>query len=101
MLHPVLEPQVTELTGVTQSQVASADVFEQVQLRFDAWLRKKRSPSLFGKNDYVNFIVVTCGNWDFKTQFPLEMARIGHPVPPYMAQFINVKHVFSRQLLGK
>lgn len=100
-LHPVLEPQVTELTSVTQSQVASADVFEQVQLRFDAWLRKKRSPSLFGKDEYVNFIVVTCGNWDLKTQFPLEMARIGQPVPHYLAQFINVKHVFSRQLLGK
>merc|ERR1719326_1596274 len=94
-LHPVLEPQVTELTGVTQAQVDSADVFAQVQHLFDAWLRKERSPSLFGKNDYVNFVIVTCGNWDFATQFPLEMGRIGLPVPPYLAHFINVKHVFS------
>ena len=77
-----------------------ADNFQSVYGRFDAWLRKIRSPSLFGKADYTNFIIVTCGNWDFKHQFPLEMERIGLEVPKYFQTYINVKRIFSSQILG-
>jgi len=43
-----------------------------------------------------NFAVVTCGNWDLKTQIPKQCAIVGCPVPNWCDSWINLKDIWNR-----
>lgn len=61
-IRPVYNPKLTkfctELTGITQEKVDKGIILEEALAEFDKWL---------AKHNIVNFIFVTCGDWDLKT----------------------------------
>lgn len=93
-IKPILSKFCTELTGIEQHTVNSADQFEQVYLRHIAWLDANVSASIDSQNK-SKFIFATCGNWDLNTQLPRELANKKLKSNTYYNKWINVKYEFE------
>ena len=79
----------TKLTGITQEMCDNGKPFKQVVYLFKKWLKDNNF------NDQ-NSVIVTCGDWDFKTAFPKQCWYSKIKVPSYCRNWYNVKHVFER-----
>ena len=80
----------TELTGITQRQVDSAQSFSQVIEAFEDWLY------FHLKNySYTSFAFATDGSWDFAHFFANSCQVNGIPYPSYAKRWINIRKVFS------
>uniref|UniRef100_A0A6C0BNH4 Exonuclease domain-containing protein n=1 Tax=viral metagenome TaxID=1070528 RepID=A0A6C0BNH4_9ZZZZ len=86
-----LDPFATELTGITQEQVDAGQPFPIVLEAFMKWLRT----SIPSGHSYL---VVTCGDWDFRTCFPKQCNFSGIPVPPIFTSWCNVKKIYCQVL---
>ena len=62
VIHPILNPVCTEITGITQAMVEGQPTLEQGLLSLDDWMKKE---GLLGGD--IKFCFVTCGDWDLKT----------------------------------
>jgi len=92
-VKPVIIPKLsnfcTELTGIEQKTVDSADIFENVFKRNFEWLGKN-----VGELNEVCFL--TCGNWDFATQLPRELSNKSLKTKDVYKSFINIKEEFKK-----
>jgi ERI1 exoribonuclease 3 len=86
--HPILSPFCTELTGITQQTVDSAQPFHVVYGNHLAWLNAHIPPG-------ANFIMATCGKWDLQTQLVRELKKKKLPSHRAYKSFINVKAEFE------
>ncbi|KDQ07840.1 hypothetical protein BOTBODRAFT_180405 [Botryobasidium botryosum FD-172 SS1] len=96
--HPTLTAFCTKLTGIEQATVDKADPFHLVFARFQKWLAENTS-----LDDPATFAFLTCGDWDFKTMFPLQLATSSEDDPPLASidttpykRWINVKTAYGR-----
>ncbi len=84
-----LTPFATKLTGITQEMCNNGLPFKEVVSLFTKWLKDN------GFNNQ-NSVIVTCGNWDFKTAFVKQCEYSNINVPGYCKNWYNVKDVFKR-----
>jgi len=80
----------TTLTGITQSDVESAEPFYDVFARFVEWCTGEGEPFVFG----------SWGNYDL-TQLQRDCARHKTAFPAALLRHINIKAEFSRQYAVK
>lgn len=89
VIHPKLTKFCTELTGITQETVDKGVTFEEALKAYNKWLSEY---GLYGDN----FVIVTCGDWDIKTEFPVQCKRSGVKIPSHFKQWVNIKKEFAR-----
>ena len=82
--HPTLTKFCTNLTGITQETINSANTFRGVYNYYDKWLQK-----------YPNSIFVTCGDWDLKSMLPRQARTSNIRLPWYYGRWINIKTEFD------
>lgn len=91
-VKPTIETKLTdfctELTGITQSTVDSAETIDIVYNKHIKWLNQNVPVG-------SEFIIATCGNWDLKTQLPREIKNKKLKKHKYYKCFINVKDEFN------
>lgn len=91
-INPILSPFCTSLTGIQQTDVDEAATFPSVYPRAAAWIHQMIIRFAMSQGTYI---MVTCGDWDLKTQLPKELARHpfvqGHPV---FRRWLNLKSIF-------
>lgn len=85
VIHPELTDFCTQLTGISQEDVASAPPFPEVLVRFHAW-SQRFEPLVFG----------SWGNYD-KKQFQQD-CEYHHCAFPITAPHVNLKAQSSKQL---
>jgi len=87
---PTLTAFYTQLTSITQADVASASTLPEVLAEFDAWLARHSA------GEGGNALSVWCGDWDLRTCLPNECAHKGLSgvVPPVLNAWCNVKVPF-------
>lgn len=89
-VHRRLTPFCTELTGIVQEMVNNQPSLPQVLADFHAWMLKNKL-----LEPKVNFVFVTCGDWDLKTMLPSQCAYLNLESQPYFSHWINIKRAFS------
>jgi inhibitor of KinA sporulation pathway (predicted exonuclease) len=87
-VYPKLTDFCTELTGITQDKVDSADTLEIVLEKLDKFLEE--CGILKSK-----FCFVTCGDWDLRTCLRSEAKYKKLKYQDYLNSWINVKKVFG------
>lgn len=89
IIHPILTPFCTQLTGITQSQVDSAPKFPDVLKSFNQWLEEQ-------KIEPDEIALVTCGDWDLGTMLP-QMCSLHKikKIPTIFHQWIDLKAIFK------
>lgn len=85
---PILTEFCTELTGIQQNSVDTADTIDIVYKQHRQWISEYVQP-----ND--KFIIATCGAWDLFTQLPREIKNKSLQKNAYYNKFINVKSEFE------
>lgn len=88
--HPNLTHFCTDLTGIVQETVESADDFVQVFARFQAWLEDNQFDHDGGEDAFL-----TMGDWDFKTMLPSQCALSGVHLPKSFHRWINIKRSYE------
>ena len=82
----------TSLTGITQQMVDSANTFDIVYAEFLEWMK---SHALY-PDQPTNYIMVSCGNWDFANMLPNQAKLIGlQQLPHCFYKWINIKQAFQ------
>ncbi|GMR47956.1 hypothetical protein PMAYCL1PPCAC_18151 [Pristionchus mayeri] len=82
--RPELSTFCTELTGIIQGMVDTAQPLPEVLTAFDRWMKNE---GLHEKS----FIFVTCGDWDLKDQLRNEAMKKNLILPTYFSSWINIK----------
>lgn len=98
--HPELDPFCTELTGIEQSDVATAPPFVEAQAAHLAWLSKHGLLELESDGS-PRFVFVTCGDWDLSTMLPAQCAASGGSItdlPLVYRRWCNIKRVYGAVL---
>jgi 3'-5' exoribonuclease 1 len=96
--HEYVRPQVnkklsnfcTELTGIKQKTVDTADMFEDVLDRFEAWFY-----SYLVENGHKSFAIATDGPWDMAHFFAGQCKLSNIAFPSYAKRWINIRKVFN------
>ncbi|VVC37331.1 Ribonuclease H-like domain,Exonuclease, RNase T/DNA polymerase III [Cinara cedri] len=94
-INPKLSEFCTELTGITQSQIDSADPFPICLKRFKEWLKKHE---LGTKH---TFSVVTDGSFDMGRFLYGQCIMSGIPYPAFATKWINIRKVFKAYYFPK
>ncbi|KYQ92804.1 putative RNase III [Tieghemostelium lacteum] len=94
--NPVLTKFCTELTGIQQSTVDSADTFnivlqKQTQFLIDNGLLTESG----GLKSDNKFIYVTCGDWDLQQAIRKQSKLTNFQIPQHLTRWINIKKVFQ------
>ncbi|KAI0652246.1 exonuclease RNase T and DNA polymerase III [Trametes meyenii] len=71
-LHPTLTEFCTNLTGIQQTTVDSADTFPDVWARYQQFIRSHKIAE-----EPSSAVFLTCGDWDLKTMLPLQLRASG------------------------
>ncbi|XP_071448371.1 3'-5' exoribonuclease 1-like [Hetaerina americana] len=86
-INPVLSDFCTELTGISQEQVDSADEFPTVLKNFEAWLKENLGAT-------HNYAIVTDGPWDMG-RFLYGQCKISEIEYPHFAhKWVNIRKIF-------
>ncbi len=96
--HPQLTAFCTELTGITQAEVADAPPFRGVLHQHIAWLSDH---GLLQPGRAERFALVTCGDWDLNAMLPQQCEVAGVSIgelPACYRRWINIKHIFEATL---
>ncbi|KAH9597270.1 Exonuclease [Trypanosoma melophagium] len=95
VLHPTLSTFCTELTGITQSVVDTAQTFPFV---WEAALNFLHSAGYGEATPLRSYLFVTCGDWDLQTMLPsqLEMAAKHNKCTSSFAALTNPPLTFRR-----
>jgi ERI1 exoribonuclease 3 len=83
--HPKLSTFCTDLTGIQQSTVDEADIFEDAFKKYNKWVWQ-----------YPNSAFITCGDWDLKTMLPSQCRTSGAKMPNFYRVWINIKNEFQK-----
>ncbi len=91
-VRPTINPQLskfcTDLTGITQDMVDSADTIGKVYKEHIKWIETNVPAN-------ATFIIATCGHWDLRTQLPKEVANKKLKSNKLYSNYINVKDEFE------
>jgi len=88
-INPILSEFCTELTGIQQQTVDSADTIDNVYEKHHKWLIDNTE----GLSRKIVF--ATCGHWDLRTMLPLELKNKGLKRHTVYSKYINVKDEFE------
>ncbi|KAG8229580.1 hypothetical protein J437_LFUL010172 [Ladona fulva] len=87
-MNPKLSEFCTELTGITQDQVDSADEFPVVVKRFESWLKEN------GLGTSHNYAIVTDGPWDMG-RFLYGQCKLSEiEYPKFAHKWVNIRKIF-------
>lgn len=89
VINPKLSSFCTELTGITQEQVDSADSFKNVLKCFESWLKE---------NNLTNrkqFVIVTDGPWDMSRFLYGQCQYSKVEYPKWGIEWVNLRKSFS------
>jgi len=96
-VRPTEKPQLTafctELTGIKQKDLVTADTLDVVLKRFQQWL------SGHVGHDPGAALPVTCGDWDLERMLPGEARRKHLQYPAALKGWCNIKQPFE-ELMG-
>lgn len=94
---PVLTRFCTELTGIQQPDVDSAEPLEQVLQEFQDFLREHGLVSRRGDRspDKPLFVLCTDGPWDFNNFIRPEARRKGLTLAGYWDRYVDVRRHFA------
>jgi inhibitor of KinA sporulation pathway (predicted exonuclease) len=84
----------TKLTKITQDTLNKSLPFKEVLKLFDKWLHENK---FIDDKGNTNFLLVTCGDWDFKTAFVNQCKYSNIKVPKYTKEWCNMKDVFRHK----
>lgn len=87
-INQTLSTFCTELTGITQSVVNSAQTFIHVYREHIKWIESNVPAN-------ATLIFATCGHWDLRTQLPRELQNKKCKKHSYYLKYINVKDEFE------
>jgi inhibitor of KinA sporulation pathway (predicted exonuclease) len=91
-VKPTMNPQLTkfctELTGITQETVNSAETIDKVYLAHSKWIESHVPYQ-------ADFVFATCGHWDLRTQLPREIRNKNLKTKRIYKTYINVKDEFE------
>jgi len=76
-VHPKISQYCTKLTGITREMVNQGVPLDRALADHDAWLEKhKLLPAWLPKTstDQRTYLYLTCGDWDFQTCLPRQLA---------------------------
>jgi len=96
--HPQLSAFCTELTGIEQADVDGARPFREVLSAHQAWLGSHGLP-VEAASAPLPYAFITCGDWDFRTMFPAQLAAARPPfdhVSHAYRQWINIKVAYRK-----
>lgn len=86
---PIVSKFCHELTGITQEQVDAGISFPEAVKQHFRFIKK-----------YYPFIIITCGNWDLKIMFPIELKNHKNNIKKVdisaYKRWINIKSEFDR-----
>ncbi|MCL4163318.1 UNVERIFIED_CONTAM: hypothetical protein GTU68_048842, partial [Idotea baltica] len=92
-VRPTYNPQLstfcTDLTGITQEMVETANNFYTVFREFNIWMEEN-----FIKRKRT-FAFVCCGDWDFSFMIVHQCRVLRLEVPKYFDRWINIKSSFK------
>ena len=91
VLNPILTPFCTELTGITQAQVDTADEFPVVLARLQVWMAN------YGLGVSHTFSFASDGPWDFRDFFTMQCIFSGIKRPEFSRSWINIRKHFSNK----
>lgn len=83
-INPILSKYCTDLTGITQEQVDSAETFDKVLIHFQKWLEKHKL------NSSRKFAIVTDSHWDIKKYLYYQCIYLCLPFPIWANSWVNV-----------
>ncbi|KAJ3413769.1 hypothetical protein HDV05_007589 [Chytridiales sp. JEL 0842] len=87
--NPKLSAFCTELTGIEQKTVDAGIPFNEVFKNLEVFITSHGLTK-------DNTIVITCGDWDLKTMFPIQLSVTGIPATPELfQQWCNLKKAFA------
>lgn len=89
VINPKLTEFCTELTGITQDQVNSADSFENVLKSFESWLKKHNLGTKY------KFAIVTDGPWDMSRFLYGQCQYSKVAYPKWGLEWLNLRKCFS------
>ena len=95
VINPVLSEFCRALTGIEQSTVDSADVFEKVHQRFINWMFAKNQ---LGLNK--TYSIVTDGPFDMGRFLFLQCTHLGMEFPHYGNCWVNIRKSFANYYKG-
>ena len=98
MVQPTIQPKLTdfctELTSITQQELAGQPVITVVVDRFYAWVTKHKLHS-------DNYYLLTCGDWDLQKMWSKQVALCSDISNHRLFQrWINIKHIF-KEIMGR
>ncbi|KAK6635946.1 hypothetical protein RUM44_001201 [Polyplax serrata] len=89
-INPILTEFCTELTGITQEQVDSAETFDKVIVHFQKWLSKHQLGSKH------KFCVVTDGPFDMSRFLYSQCHYLSLPFPKWGTKWVNIRKAFCK-----
>ena len=95
VINPVLSDFCRALTGIEQSTVDSAEVFEKVHQRFINWMFTKHE---LGHNK--TYSIVTDGPFDMGRFLFLQCTHLGMQFPHYGNCWVNIRKSFANYYKG-
>lgn len=95
MINPVLSEFCRALTGIEQSTVDSADVFQKVHQRFINWMFNKHELGLT-----KTYSIVTDGPFDMGRFLFLQCTHLGMEFPHYGNCWVNIRKSFANYYKG-
>ena len=95
MINPLLSEFCRALTGIEQSTVDSADVFQKVHQRFINWMFNKHELGLT-----KTYSIVTDGPFDMGRFLFLQCTHLGMEFPHYGNCWVNIRKSFANYYKG-
>jgi len=95
VINPVLSEFCRALTGIEQSTVDSADVFQKVHQRFINWMFNKHELGLT-----KTYSIVTDGPFDMGRFLFLQCTHLGMEFPHYGNCWVNIRKSFANYYKG-
>jgi len=97
--HPVLTPFCTQLTGIQQSQVESAQLLPHVLRDFEGWLLERGCFAGGGSPTQAQqtFAPLSWTNWDLQVQLESELKWRQVKRVPWLRRWINLKVAFEKR----
>ena len=89
-VQPNITPFITEYTGITQDMVRGKPYLSEVLEKLHEWMISEGL--MDGK---LNFIFVTCGDWDLKSALPNNCSFLKLAYQDYLKRWINIKACFQ------
>ncbi|RNA18087.1 ERI1 exoribonuclease 3-like [Brachionus plicatilis] len=83
------------LTGIRQEMIDGKPSITECLHMADEWIKSNKDLTLDSESNPINFIFLTCGDWDLKTMLPSQCKFFNIKYPNYFTTWINIKKSFA------